>query len=75
LINDDDNQENGIGECYFRNIRIYESGQTEGLITFQPNQWEVPELSSSTWVDRGYNFVDINSDGLIDIVRNSTVRL
>ncbi len=73
LINDDDNQENGIGECYFRNIRIYESGQTEGLITFQPNQWEVPELSSSTWVDRGYNFVDINSDGLIDIVRNSII--
>ena len=70
LINEDDVDTNGIGECYFRNIRIFEQGQTVSPLVFGSALWELPELVSSTWQDRGLNFVDINTDGLIDIVKN-----
>jgi YD repeat-containing protein len=71
LINDDDNDQNGVGEVYFRNIRLYQQGQTGGFLSFENGLWECPELTSSSWSDYGFNFLDINSDGLVDIVRNA----
>jgi len=71
LINSDDNAANGMGWAEFRNIRVFRSS-SETAENVMPiafaSDYELPRLLDGSSQDRGVRFVDINSDGLIDIM-------
>jgi len=70
LMNADDKADNGTGYAEFRNIRIGTAAQLDSNsvapITF-PETFDVPRFSFGKYT-LGTRLMDVNSDGLVDIV-------
>lgn len=73
LVNDDNTvNDGGVGESYFKNIRIYEHPQTAASvspITFEQSIAS-PRIIGGTNEDLGVRIQDLNGDGLPDIAYN-----